>query len=161
MNVPNFGQLFIESKGEPIAFDGRQLVMLDRFPAAFNQRFTVTIESTNSRYPQGIGISEGVEVFGECVKRAVVWEYFSLPPDERNGTKSKLPFSFDVVCRNKKGTLCFYNMTEFMGRQEWWHGGACMIAMDIPGGRRYLCNDFELDDDFDDLVFTVVTDNAA
>jgi hypothetical protein len=31
-----------------------------------------------------------------------------------------------------------------------------MIAEDVAGGRRYRCNDFELDEDFDDLVFTVV-----
>jgi hypothetical protein len=161
MTIPNFGQLFIESKGQPIVFGGRTLIMLDRLPAEFNQRFTVTIESTHSQYPQGVGISEGIEVFGERVKRAVVWEYFSLPPENRNDTKSNLPFSFDVVCRNKKGSLTFYNMTEFKGRQEWWHGGSCMIATDIPGGRRYLCNDFELDDDFNDLVFTVIAKNTA
>lgn len=161
MSGYNFGELFIESKGQPITVDGRTLVMLDRIPAKFNQRFLVTIESTNSDYPQGVGISEGVKVFGERVKRAVVWEYFSLPPEQRESSKSKLPFSFEVVCRNKKGTLIFYNMAEFRGRQEWWHGGSCMIASDIPGGRRYLCNDFELDDDFDDLVFTVVWENAA
>src|SRR5262249_15796808 len=55
----------------------------------------------------------------------------------------------------------FYNMTEFRGRQEWWHGGSCMIAEDIPGGRRYRCNDFELDEDFDDLVFSVVRSSGA
>ncbi len=38
-----------------------------------------------------------------------------------------------------------------------------MVATDIPGGRRYSCNDFELDDDFDDLVFTVTrpSDDAS
>ncbi len=29
------------------------------------------------------------------------------------------------------------------------------------GGRRYQCNDFELDDDFNDLVFTVITKTTA
>jgi hypothetical protein len=101
-------------------------------------------------------MSEGVEVFGERVRRAVVWEYFSLPLEERTQRKSKLPFSFEVECRNKKGELFFYNMTDVQGRQEWWHAGSCMIAADIPGGRRYFCNDFEVDDDFDDLVFSVL-----
>ncbi len=31
-----------------------------------------------------------------------------------------------------------------------------MMASEIAGGKRYSCNDFECDDDFDDLVFTVV-----
>lgn len=30
-----------------------------------------------------------------------------------------------------------------------------MIAEEIAGGRRYRCNDFDFDDDFDDLIFTV------
>jgi hypothetical protein len=152
----NFGQMFIESRGMPIQHDGKTLIMLDRLPAKLGDKFTVTIESTRSSHPQGVGVSEGLEVFGERVKRAVIWEYFSLPPEERAAERSRLPFSFQVVCRNKKGSLSFYNMTEFQGRQEWWHGGSCMIADDIPGGRRYCCNDFELDEDFDDLVFTVV-----
>lgn len=156
MAAPNFGQLFIESKGAPISYKGKSLIMLDRIPAKLGERFLVTIESTKAEYPQGIGVSEGVEVFGAKGKRVVVWEYFSLPLEERQTKRSALPFTFEVTCRNKKGRLAFYNMTEFMGRQEWWHGGSCMIASDIPGGKRYHCNDFALDDDFDDLVFTVI-----
>ena len=156
MAVPNFGELFIESKGEPIEYGDRTLIMLDRLPAKLGQRFLVTIESTNSTYPQGVAMSEGVEVFGERQRRAVVWEYFSLPPDRRKREKSDLPFSFEVSCRNKRGVVSFYNMAEVDGRQAWWHGGACMVSEEIPGGRRYFCNDFQLDDNFDDLVFSVV-----
>jgi hypothetical protein len=155
MSGANFGEMFMQSKGAPLDYKGKQLIMLDRVPARLGDRLLVTIESTSAEWPQGVGISEGLEVFGERVKRAVVWEYFSIPPEQRSTTRSRLPFSFGVTCRNKSGSLAFYNMTEFKGRQQWWHGGAAMVASDIPGGRRYACNDFELDDDFDDLVFTV------
>jgi hypothetical protein len=155
MSRANFGQMFMQSKGSPIDYNGMQLIMLDRVPVRLGDRLLLTIESTRAEWPQGVGISEGLEIFGERVKRAVVWEYFSIPPDQRAATRSRLPFSFEVICRNKKGSLAFYNMTEFEGRQAWWHGGAAMVVTDIPGGRRYACNDFELDDDFDDLVFTV------
>ncbi len=154
-NAFNFGLMFRASKGAPVSYDGKTLIMADRFPARLGDTFVVTIESTRAEWPQGVGVAEGVEVFGERVTRAVVWEYFSVVPEMRAATRSSLPFSFDVICRNKQGSLLFYNMTEFKGRQEWWYGGSCMIASDIPGGRRYFCNDFELDDDFDDLVFTV------
>ena len=156
MAVPNFGELFIASRGEPLSYEGRTLVMLDRFPAKFGERLLVTIESTNSVWPQGIGMSTGVEVFGSREKRAVVWEYFSVEPKNRKRIRSNLPFSFEVTCRNKSGFISFYNMTEFDGRQESWNGGSCMVSSEIDGGRRYSCNDFELDDDFDDLVFSVV-----
>lgn len=156
MTATNFGHLFIQSKGQPLDYKGRSLVQSDRIPAAYGQRFLVTIESTASAHPQGVGVSEGVLVFDEVVKRAVVWEYFSLPPQDRSGHRSSLPFSFEVECRNRKGWLSFYNMAEFRGRQEWWHAGSCMWVESIPGGKRYHCNDFELDDDFNDIVFTVI-----
>jgi len=159
--VVNFGQLFLQSRGVPLQHEGRTLIMRDRLRAELGDRFTVTIEATRSPYPQGVGVSEGLEVFGARVRRAVVWEYFSLPPERRAAERSHLPFAFAVVCRNKRGWLSFYNMTEVQGRQTWWHGGSCMIAEDIPGGRRYRCNDFELDADFDDLVFSVVKASSA
>jgi hypothetical protein len=137
-------------------YGGKSLVLSDKLPAKLGERFVVTIESTNSMLPQGVGISEGVRIFGETVKRAVVWEYFSLQPSERLEKKSLLPFTFEVECRNKSGSLSFYNMAEFKGRQQWWCGGSCMWFEEIDQGRRYHCNDFELDDDFDDIIFTVV-----
>ena len=129
--------------------------MLDPFPAALNEELEVTIESTASPYIQGIGFSEGVEVFGKNEKKAVVFEHFSLPPEERERRKSSLPFRFTVTCRSKRGHVQFYNMALENGRQSWWHAGSAMIVEDLSDGRRYYCNDFELDDDFDDLIFTV------
>ena len=151
----NFGELFIASGGRPLDFGGHQLILTDKIPARLGQRFRVTIESVASAYPQGVGISEQVEVFGEKVRRAVVWDYYSVPPDERSGRRVMLPFAFDVACRSKSGHLSFYNMTEYGGRQEWWHGGSCMWVEPLRNGRRYHCNDFEPDADFDDIVFMV------
>ena len=151
----NFGERFIESKGLPIAHGAKTLHMIDRFPAKLDEELEVTIESTASPYSQGVGFSEGVEVFGESQKKAVVFEHFSVPPDERDRVRSVLPFTFKITCRNRKGFIQFYNMALVSGRQTWWHGGSAMIVEEIDGGRRYRCNDFELDDDFDDIVFTV------
>src|SRR2546423_5816857 len=152
----NFNKLFIATKGQPVNYQGKTLLLADRIPAKLGEVFCLTIEETNSSHPQGVGCSEGVEVFGQKVKRAVVWEYYSLPPSERGRIRSRLPFTFAVACRNKRGYLSFYNMAETQGRQSWWHAGACMMAEEIPGGRRYRCNDFQLNDDFNDIVFSVV-----
>jgi hypothetical protein len=156
MAVHEFGSLFMASKGAPITYGDKTLIMGDKLQARLGERFLVTIESTDSEYPQGVGVAEGIEVFETKVKRTVVWEYFSLPPEERQSRKSRLPFSFEVVCRNKKGFVWFYNMTEFQGRQEYWTRGHAMYVAEIEGGRRYFCNDFTPDEDFNDLVFTVV-----
>ncbi|MCW1915236.1 hypothetical protein OJ996_16740 [Luteolibacter sp. GHJ8] len=151
----NFGQRFIESKGQPIAHGASTVQMIDRFPAKLGEELEVTIESTASLFRQGVGFSEGVEVFGERQKKAVVFEHFSVPPEERESVRSRLPFTFTVTCRNRTGFVQFYNMALVSGRQEWWHGGSAMIVEEVDGGRRYRCNDFELDDDFNDLIFTV------
>lgn len=145
----------MESKGQPIAHAGRVLQMIDRFPAALGEELVVTIETTTSPHLQGVAFSEGVEVFGQRVKKAVVFEFFSVPPEERETVRSRLPFSFVVTCRNRKGFISFYNMALTGERQSWWHAGSAMIAEECDGGRRYRCNDFEMDDDFDDLVFSV------
>jgi hypothetical protein len=151
----DFNRLFAEGKGGPIIYKGQTLHLMDKIPAKLGETFVVTIESTASKYPQGVGISEGVGVFDEHVKQAVVWEFFSVPPKERRHTRSRLPFSFEVICKNKSGFLAFYNMAEVDGRQQWWYYGCAMIAEDIPDGRRYRCNDWQPNDDFNDIVFRV------
>jgi hypothetical protein len=150
----DFNRLFVENKGGPITYKGQSLVLSDKVTASFGEIFTVTIESTQSRFPQGVGISEGVEVFGQRTKKAVVWEYFSVPPQDRIRVRSRLPFSFEVICRNKQGFLHFYNMAEVEGRARWEYAAA-MIVDDIPTGRRYRCNDWQPNDDFHDVIFRV------
>jgi hypothetical protein len=158
----DFGSLFMASKGKPLTYKGQTLVLADRIPAKPGDVFLVTMERTNSSYVQGVACSDGVEVFGERVKRAVVWEYCSLPLAERSQARSRLPFTFEITCRNKSGYLSFYNMALLKGgQQSWWHWGACMIPEEIPGGRRYRCNDFQPNDDFDDIIFSVVRKKAS
>ncbi len=157
---PNSRQMFIESRGTPIRYGGKTLIMSDRVPARLGDRFRVTIESTRSCWPQGIGMSKGLLVFGQRATRAVVWEYFSVPPEDRHKERLRLPFEFEVECRHRQGWLAFYNMLEFNGRQEWWHGGCAMVSEEITDGRRYFCNHFELDDDFDDLIFSVLSSKS-
>lgn len=155
MSVPDFSQWFVESNGQPITYQGKTLIMMDQIEAEYGDRFEVVIESTLSKHPQGVAISEGVEVFGKQVERAIIWEYLSVPPENRLHTRSRLPFKFEVICRNRSGSLFFYNMTEIDGERSWWLGGSCMLPRDIENGKRYFCNDVALDDDFDDMIFTV------
>jgi hypothetical protein len=161
MAVHDFSDLFMAAKASSITYGDKTLILMDEWPARLGERFLVTIESTDSIYPQGVGVCEGVEIFGMKARLAVIWEYFSLPPEERASQKSRLPFSFEVVCRNKQGYLRFYNMSEVQGRQERHNRGSCMYATEISNGRRYYCNDFDPDDDFNDLVFSVVKVDGA
>ncbi|OJW19261.1 MAG: hypothetical protein BGO58_03090 [Sphingopyxis sp. 65-8] len=47
------------------------------------------------------------------------------------------------------------------GVMQSWHAGGAMIVEEIENVRRYLCNDGELDDDFDDLIFTLEIDRSG
>lgn len=47
----------------------------------------------------------------------------------------------------------------YVGSDLWMKGkenGAAMYSEDIPNGKRYFCNDGEEDEDFDDIIFTVI-----
>jgi len=41
------------------------------------------------------------------------------------------------------------------GVMQSWNAGGAMIVEGDAVSRRYLCNDGELDDDFDDMIFTL------
>jgi hypothetical protein len=151
----NFNRMFAEAKGLPVYYNSKYICMSDKVPAKYGERFLVTIESTNSKYLQGVGISQNVEVFGEKNNRVVVYEYASLLPDQRKEKRSELPFSFEVICRNKKGYLSFYNMAQVDGRNDWFNLGCAMIVDELSNTRIYHCNDFQPNDDFNDIVFQV------
>lgn len=151
----NFNRLFAESKGQPVIYNGDVIYLADKLSATLGEVFIVTIESTHSKYLQGVGVSENVRVFGQQEKRAVVFEHYSVPIENRSTERSRLPFQFEVECRNKKGFLWFYNMCLVNDRQEWWHGGCAMRREAMESGFRYFCNDWQRNDDFTDIVFSV------
>ena len=153
--MEEFEKLFRQSNGLPVDYHGETIFMTDRIDAELNDLFLVTIEKTDSEYLQGIGFSDNVSIFGETVKKAVVFEHFSIPLDERQKIKSKLPFSFEVTCKNKKGHIAIYNMALVDGVQQWWHNGFAMKKENIENGWRYRCNDIKPNDDFTDLIFTI------
>jgi hypothetical protein len=153
--MEEFVKLFSQSKGQPVGYHGEKIFMADRIDAELNDLFLVTIEKTDSQYLQGIGFSDNVSIFGETVKKAVVFEHFSIPPDERQKIKSKLPFSFEVTCKNKKRYILIYNMALVDGVQQWWYKGFAMKKENIENGWRYRCNDIKPNDDFTDLIFTI------
>lgn len=155
MDKFDFNSRFSESKGEPIYYNGKAIILSDKVPAMFNERFLVTIEETNSILIQGIGLSGDIEVFGQKGKRSMILESFSIPPDQRARVRSKLPFEFEVISKSKKGFITIYNMAIEDGRQEWWVYACGMIKEEIENGFRYRCNDKQPNDDFNDIVFKI------
>jgi len=159
----DFGKLFLESKGKPISYNGNTLVMADKFPVEDGDKLRICIESSSSKYPQGItvDITGSCEVQGKVFKkgkgiRMLFWADAELID----------PKNIELTVFTTTGYVVIYNIWEQINQYiagglkesksvEYWHGGAAMIVEEIENGRRYRCNDGTSDDDFDDIVFTV------
>ena len=150
-----FEELFSLTKGQPIDYFGEKLLLFDSLSAKYKDRFSVTIESTHSKFLQGIGFSENVSIFGERVKRAAIFEHFSIPTEDRNRKRSMLPFTFEVTSFNKKGFITIYNIALVDETLHYGHNGFAMKKEEYGEGWRYRCNDIQPNDDFNDIVFTI------
>ena len=159
----DFNAMFAESQGAPLIYNGNTLVMNHCLPFTDGDQILVTFESTNSEWRQGIGLDvfgyfiiDG-EVYKDCIS---LWEdtsphqqvitlksdSFKRRPSKRspdNGMiRVKNIWSYETDCG-----ICVHS----------YIGGAAMIVEDLKNGKRYRCNDGHLDDNFDDIIFTIQT----
>ena len=66
------------------------------------------------------------------------------------------PVTSEFRVNSSDGLLSVKNVWDMGdGVMQSWRGGGAMIVEGDAGSRRYLCNDGEFDDDFDDLIFTL------
>ena len=145
--MPDFSELFATSKGKPIEYNGRTLQMWDRFPVKNGQTIRVAFECANSDWLQGIGL----KVDGGLTERSKDWGR-GLAIWEKSS-----PNGCDLKVRTSCGHVEVKNLWDRGdGFVDFWNMGGAMIVESIPRGRRYLCNDGYPDDDFDDLIFTIV-----
>jgi hypothetical protein len=171
--MPEFESMFIRSKGQPIAWEGKTLFLHDYFPTEGAVRYRLTLESCDSNWRQGVMMAllhtddrgrwqPGVakDVPGHFIinaqrvdgsKGAVIWQ--DEAPSE---------VGFEVV--GAPATICVYNVWQSTTRVaipgtttgpviDSGHNGAAMIVEELPNGRRYRCNDGKPNDDFNDIVF--------
>lgn len=144
-----FEQLFLQSQGKPIQYNGGTLYIADRIPMQPTTIFRICIEKADSKYRQGISLSlrpKGVlEIDGEKSKTGFhVWQ-------------DTAPSEFLVEMHGKiPRELLVFNIWE-VGENSVHsgHNGAAMKIEELPNGKRYYCNDGEPDDDFNDLVFRI------
>jgi len=144
-----FQDEFNKSKGKPIKYMGKTLVMLDRFPLTGKvTKLKYRIISTNSEWRQGISLkTKGGFTFGgreEITESIGIWE-------------DTAPREGEFVCRSQDKTIEVVNVWDTgNGVVESWYNGAAMWIEELPDGRRYHCNDGHFDDDFDDIVFEIL-----
>ncbi len=159
--MPSFNDLFIESKGKPIIYNGKSIIRLDKFPVSNGDILISSIEGTNGDCRQGfvIDITGYCEIDGEIIKkgkrvRMTFWQ-------------DTMPKEVKLKVFTKQNFVCVHNIwestTSYLANgmrkdskiTEYFAEGSAMIVEEIQNGRRYHCNDGEPDDDFDDIIFTV------
>ncbi len=152
--MPNFTQLFINSKGQPLKYNNQTLVLVDRFPVVNGDKLKVAIEKTDSERRQGISI----DITGSCQLNGKLF---------RKGKgvnmlfwEDTMPKQVELIVFTKKDYVLVKNIWEnysLTGHPsvDYCCNGAAMIIEEIENGRRYRCNDWDPDDDFDDIIFTV------
>ncbi len=146
----DFSELFRESDGEPITYNGKTCAMWDQFHLpGHHSKLKYRILSTNSEWRQGIAFStDGSLIFedGDAVLKgwALIWE------------EDRPPFEEEFLCRSKNLLLDLKNVWDRGGSVvDSWINGAAIWIKEIPNGRRYHCNDGHFDDDFDDIIFEI------
>jgi hypothetical protein len=147
MDMVVFQDLFDESKGQPIEYKGRQLCVLDIIPLDESaHRFRLTFEQVNSEWRQGVYLNSKklIEIDGEkLAKRVFLWH-------------KTIPEVVELSLPQKSKELVLANVWDKgYGATDYWTEGAAMYIEEIPGGKRYHCNDGHMDDDLNDLIFTL------
>ena len=147
-----FEKLFIESKGQPIKYKGKELKMIDRVALPASKiLLQIDFIATDSIWTQGIVLqTKGeFEVNGQKMpNKTVLWE-------------DTAPKQVKIIITSKDKTLCIYNVweiTDHLGNKVthyWYNGGALFLEKINETTTIYHCNDGFPDDDFDDLIFKV------
>jgi len=142
-----FEKLFIEAKGQPITYQGKELKMVDRIALQSDKvALKVNFLSTDSKWKQGIVFqTKGeFEVNGQKLPtKIVLWE-------------DTAPKVLHLLVKSKDKVLVTYNVWQTEdGTTHYWHSGGAMYVEEKNGVRTYNCNDGYADDDLNDLIFTV------
>jgi hypothetical protein len=122
---------------------GRQeVVTWDVLTVKDGDRIRLTFESANAEGRHGVwlGTDQGFDVNGVKAPSVDLWTDTAPPV-------------VDIALHTADGRLHVYNIWDSgAGRnsQAWTSG---MLIEELPGGRRYRCNDIGLEGKFDSVVF--------
>jgi hypothetical protein len=138
----------INYKNRKIEIDGKIYIARDEIKIVNGDIIRLTFESAKDKRPQAAvliidkflkDIAKNEKTRGWCLWYSDSTKYI------------------DFECHTKKGILeVTHSWMNERGFNEMCFGGSAMRIEDLPdGSRRYYCNDIDLDNDFDDLVFRI------
>lgn len=151
MAMVSFQSMFEKSAGKPIEYQGKTLVMLDRFPTKGATRLRLVFESCNGEWRQGVAlrIDGKFKVHGQSINKGVVLWHDTAPE------------FVDLEIPPRVSSVEVNNVWDVGdGVIHSWHNGAAMVVESVENGTRYHCNDGFADDDFDDIVFRIERQTA-
>ncbi len=141
-----FQDKFMESRGNPIEYNGRTVQMVDKVSIGDGADVRIRFEHISAKWKQGINLTTTGHfvVNGDRFDKSIVlWQ-------------DTAPVTSEFRVNSSDGLLSVKNVWDMGdGVMQSWHGGGAMIVEGDAESRRYLCNDGEFDDDFDDLIFTL------
>lgn len=142
-----FEKLFIDSKGQPIRYQNKEVKMIDRINLSKNtNKIRINFLNTDSVWKQGITIKTSgyFEINSKKIPdKIVLWEHTA-------------PNEVELIVKSNDKILIVYNVWETGdGTIHYWHNGGAMYIEEKDGKRIYNCNDGFPDDDFNDLVFAI------
>lgn len=142
-----FETLFIETKGQPIIYKGKEIRMIDKIDLPGNEiNIKLVFLSTDSQWKQGIVLKTNGKftVNDEVItNKIVLWEHTA-------------PKEVSIFIKSKDKSLIIYNVwLSDKDSVEAWHNGSAIYVESLGNTRIYNCNDGYPDDDFNDLIFKV------
>lgn len=142
-----FETLFRESNGKPIEYKGKRLCLIDIIPLDDSvHRFRLTFEQSNSEWRQGVFLRSKklIEIDGEKISKKVILWQDNVPP------------IIEFLLPRRSVELGINNVWDSgRGATNYWTTGAAMYIEETTGGKRYHCNDGHMNDDLNDLIFTL------
>jgi hypothetical protein len=124
--------------------DRNDVILWDIMNVRDGERLKLIFESQNAEHEQGVRLAcdGGVTVNNATGKGVRLWY-------------DHAPRVVEFVCHTADGFLSLYNIwDQGRGPQSQLHTSG-MLVEELPNGRRYRCNDFGFDTDFDKLVFRI------
>lgn len=168
--MDNLIELLTYSKSVgPIKYKKRTLYLEDQIPIINGDQFLVIIERIKNKKNilQGFNIylqnNKNGKLYPDCKKKGYDGEVY-IPEDQNDFRRNTV-----LTYRGEPNVLhirnaCEVQRPEFGYTTEYLFGGGAtsMIIEKLSGCvRRYRCNDWETDDDFDDIIFRIERTNKA
>lgn len=152
-----FSSMFAEAQSTSIEYKGKVLHLIDKYEGKGRQKLKVRFLSNNSKYTQAVVLQlssfkgdiylngERIQVQKSAFPKINFWQDYA-------------PREFELEVDLKDGFIAICNGADPLGNKilcKHMTEGCAMIIEDLGDKKRYYCNDFENDDDFDDLIFEI------